>query len=62
MRRVFAWLRRHTPHWHEYQGYRVTERAAHATLGGLLLVPYHGWRGDTTGRSSFAPRGGASRV
>jgi hypothetical protein len=53
MRRVFAWLRRNTPHWHEYVGYRVTEQAAWAALDGLSLVPYHGWRGPSTGRSSF---------
>jgi hypothetical protein len=56
MRRVFAWLRRAAPHWHEYEGYRVTELAAQAAIGGLSLVPYHGWRGRSTGRSSFAPR------
>jgi hypothetical protein len=56
MRRVFGWLRRATPHWHEYKSYRVTELAAKAALDGLLLVPYHGWRGASTGRSSFAPR------
>jgi hypothetical protein len=56
MRRVFGWLRRAAPHWHEYEGYRVTELAAQAALGGLSLVPYHGWRGRSTGRSSFAPR------
>ncbi len=56
MRRVFGWLRRATPHWHEYDAYRVTELAAQAALGGLSLVPYHGWRGRSTGRSSFAPR------
>jgi hypothetical protein len=59
MRRVFAWLRRNTPHWHEYETYRVTEQAARAALEGLALVPYHGWRGRLTGRSSFhrRPRG-----
>jgi hypothetical protein len=56
MRRVFGWLRRTTPHWHEYERYRVTEFAAQAALGGLSLVPDHGWRGRSTGRSSFAPR------
>ena len=56
MRRVFGWLRRSAPHWHEYQRYRVTELAAKAALDGQLLVPYHGWRGTSTGRSSFAPR------
>jgi hypothetical protein len=56
MRRVFAWLRRVTPQWHEYRGYRVTELAAKAALDGLSLVPYHGWRGPSTGESSFAPR------
>lgn len=56
MRRVFGWLRRAAPHWHEYESYRVTELAAQEALGGLALVPYHGWRGRSTGRSSFAPR------
>jgi hypothetical protein len=56
MRRVFGWLRRVAPHWHEYEGYRVTELAARAAIDGLSLVPYHGWRGPSTGRSSFAPR------
>jgi hypothetical protein len=56
MRRVFGWLRRATPHWHEHKNYRVTELAAQAALGGLELVPYHGWRGVLTGRSTFAPR------
>jgi hypothetical protein len=55
MRRVFGWLRQNTPHWHEYEGYRVTERAARAAVNGLRLVPYHGWRGRSTGRSSFTP-------
>jgi hypothetical protein len=59
MRRVFGWLRRATPHWHEYPGYRVTDRAAEAALAGLVLTPYHGWSGNSTGRSSFAPRRGA---
>lgn len=53
MRRVFAWLRRAAPYWHESEGCRVTELAA---LGGLTLVPYHGWRGRSTGQSSFASR------
>jgi hypothetical protein len=61
MRRVFAWLRRATPHWHEYEGYRVSERAAQAALAGLTLVPYHGWSGAVTGRSSFAPRPGGRK-
>ena len=56
VRRVFGWLRRATPHWHEYEAYRVTELAAREALGGLSLVPYHGWKGASTGRSSFAPR------
>jgi hypothetical protein len=56
MQRVFGWLRRASPHWHEYPGYRVTDLAAEAALDGLLLVPYHGWQGTPTGRSSFAPR------
>lgn len=60
MRRVFAWLRRTTPHWHEYEKYRVTEQAAQAALGGLVLVPHHSWRGKSTGRSSFAPAGGGA--
>jgi len=62
MRRVFGWLRRATPHWHEYKSYRVTVLAAKAALDGLLLVPYHGWRGASTGRSSFAPRRRVGRV
>jgi hypothetical protein len=61
MRRVFGWLRRAAPHWHEYDAYRVTELAANAALDGLSLVPYHGWRGTSTGRSSFAPRRRAGR-
>jgi hypothetical protein len=56
MRRVFGWLRRATPQWHEYKSYRVTELAAQAAIRGLALVPHHGWRGRSTGRSSFAPR------
>jgi hypothetical protein len=56
MRRVFGWLRRSAPHWHEYRSYRVTELAAQAAIGGLNLVPYHGWQGRATGRSSFLPR------
>jgi hypothetical protein len=56
MRRVFGWLRRAAPHWHDYESYRVTERAAQATFAGVSLVPYHGWRGKPTGRSSFASR------
>lgn len=62
MRRVFAWLRRNTPHWHEYEGYRATEQAARAALDGLALVPYHGWRGRSTGRSSFDPRPRRARI
>jgi hypothetical protein len=56
MRRVMGWLRRATPHWHDYKNYRVTERAAQAALSGASLVLYHGWRGKPTGRSSFASR------
>jgi hypothetical protein len=57
IRSVFGWLRRATPHWYEYRNTRVTEQASQAALGGLSLVPYHGWRGRSTGKSSFASRG-----
>jgi hypothetical protein len=52
---TMSWLRRATPEWHEYRGYRATKRAAQAALGGLKLVPYHGWSGNSTGESSFMP-------
>lgn len=53
MRRVMGWLRRATPDWHEYESYRVSKKAAQAAMNGLVLVPYHGWSGNSTGRSSF---------
>jgi hypothetical protein len=53
MRRVLGWLRRATPHWCEFEGCRVTELAMQASIGGMSLVPYHGWSGNSTGRSSF---------
>jgi hypothetical protein len=56
MRKVMSWLRRITPEWHEYRGYRVTRQAAQAALSGLILVPYHGWSGRSTGESSFMRR------
>ena len=62
MRRVFGWLRRATPQWHEYERYRATELAAQAAIGGLVLVPHHAWRGSSTGRSSFAPRQRAGKA
>ena len=55
MRRVVARLRRAAPHWHEHERYRLTESAARAARGGLVLVPYHGWRGRSTGRSGVLP-------
>lgn len=55
IRRVMGWLRRSTPEWHRYRGYRVTKAAAQEALSGLSLVPYHGWVGPDTGKSSFMP-------
>jgi hypothetical protein len=56
MRRVFDWLRRATPHWFEYEGYRATPAAARYSMSGLNLVPYHGWTGRRTGRNSFTTK------
>ena len=55
LRQVTGWLRRATPEWHSYRGYRVTKAAAEAALSGLQLLPYHGWGGQCTGKSSFMP-------
>jgi hypothetical protein len=59
LKKVMGWIRRATPEWHEYRGYRVTRQAAAAASAGLILVPYHGWSGPSTGESSFL-RGGAA--
>jgi hypothetical protein len=55
LKRVMGWLRRATPQWHSYPGYRATNAAAQAAISGLVLVPYHGWSGAYTGNSSFMP-------
>jgi hypothetical protein len=55
-RRVMAWIRRATPAWHEYRGYRATKPVAEAALSGLVLV-HHGLSGKSTGESSFMPGG-----
>jgi hypothetical protein len=39
VQRVFAWIRRDTPKWHQYKGYRVTERVAEEIAKGLEIVP-----------------------
>jgi hypothetical protein len=62
MRRVFAWLRRTTPHWFQYETYRATEAAAQAVAGGLELVPHHGWTGPVSGRSSLAQKRKRRRI
>jgi hypothetical protein len=35
---VFRWVRRFTPGWHRYRGYRVTEKVAAEIARGLEIV------------------------
>jgi len=37
--RVFRWVRRATPKWHQYKTYRITEKVAAELERGLELVP-----------------------
>jgi len=38
-KRVFGWVSKHTPLWHEYKSYRITERVAIAIQEGWELEP-----------------------
>lgn len=38
-RKVLAWVRKHTPFWHQYEGYRITPAVAEAIKHGLEIVP-----------------------
>jgi hypothetical protein len=51
--RVFRWMRRATPEWYGFRGYRCTRTAADRAKSGLRLVLYHCWTGQHTGKGSF---------
>lgn len=36
---VLGWVRKHTPEWHQYKTYRVTNKVAGAIKSGLEIVP-----------------------
>ena len=38
-RKVIAWVRKRTPHWHQYERYRITAAVAEAIKHGLEIVP-----------------------